>query len=249
MARRGTRGRRESEGRRSERAPAAPLISGPTLTATAALAAVAAAVFAFAGVFASSGGTDTSAIDDLGAALVLALTAPDPAAWEKNARTYKAQAAYVRRVLDTAGINMPGLPRGPRGKQSGFDHATAQHNAAALQRVADAHGGLARGVVRGLQVRLDKKQGPEAAGVSLPRDPKLQPVGKVGDVDVYRAKLQDPVTRAVFAARIYRREYKNRNGTRAGDAVAILSEDGLGKGGAGSWLFLTPLLVGLAGAG
>ena len=127
MARRGTRGKRgASEGRRSERAPAAPRISGMTLTATATMAAVAAAVFAFAGVFASSsGGGDTSAIDDLGAALVLALTAPDPMAWDKNARTYKAQAAYVRRVMAGANVDLPGLPKGVRGKQSGLDHATA----------------------------------------------------------------------------------------------------------------------------
>ena len=143
-----------------------------TLTATATMAAVAAAVFAFAGVFASSsGGGDTSAIDDLGAALVLALTAPDPMAWDKNARTYKAQAAYVRRVMAGANVDLPGLPKGVRGKQSGLDHATRQHNAEALQRVADAHGGLARGVVRGLQVRLDAKEGPQTAGVGLPRDP------------------------------------------------------------------------------
>jgi serine phosphatase RsbU (regulator of sigma subunit) len=219
------------------------------LVASAMLSAGAAAVFAFIAVFASSkGGPEFGAIDNLGTALVLGLTAPDHTAWQQEFGTYRSRAAYVRSVLKSADRTLPPLPSDANKRQQGEDHLTRRHNRDSLKRVEEALGGLDRGVVRGLQVNLGGSPGPLAAGTPPPAS-GLSLVGTVGDVNIYSARVQDPVSRAVFAARVYRRPYKARNGRVIGSATAVLATAGLESKGAGAWLFLAPLFVGLAGAG
>ncbi|MFQ5843855.1 MAG: PP2C family protein-serine/threonine phosphatase [Planctomycetota bacterium] len=97
---------------------------------------------------------------------------------------------------------------------------------------------------------LGRRQGPLAAGISPDTTVSRTRVGTVGkDVEVYSARAQDPVSRAAFAARVYRRLYRARNGQVVGSAWVLLDVSTLNPKGPGAWLFLGPLLVGLAGAG
>ncbi|MGH7162239.1 MAG: PP2C family protein-serine/threonine phosphatase, partial [Planctomycetota bacterium] len=145
--------------------------------------------------------------------------------------------------------NWPKLDNKSSDKAHADAHNTRERNKKRLQVVERAVGLLGHGVVRGFHLRFTERGlNDRSVGASLAADAAPAGLRQVGS-EVYAGTVmaQSPAGGA-FRARVYQREYKTAGGLRVGDAFVILSEDAIrSAGGGGTWLILTPLLVG-AGA-
>ncbi|MEE8106408.1 MAG: hypothetical protein V3T86_12805, partial [Planctomycetota bacterium] len=223
--------------------------------ARATMGGIAALVFAFVGAFAAgNAGKDlvSTQADRLGAGLCSALAAADPLDWAENNGTYDAAIKKVRREYKRANFDLSNFPPLPdparRNKIKGIDYNRGQWNKNRLKRAFDMLSD--NGLVLGFAIRFtasdatltlkDVAAGASPQGVQNPR--------RVGLVDIGSADVQSAGGGGRVRARIFHKEYRGFGDRKIGDAYVMLSEAAIqaASPGAGPWLGLAPLLVGLA---
>lgn len=216
------------------------------------LGAVAFAVLGAWGAAQSAGGAVAAEADNTGAALVAALSAPDAHSWAENHDTFEYMSKRVReRYSKEAQEAWPKLDKATYEKIVGDDYRTKERNKARL-RAVEAASPVGRGALRGLQVRFSDKDIPDQSvgarlgpGVGLSNGSNMQ-----GSDVIVGTATAEIVGGGAVKARVYRRAIRSADGREVGEALAIFSQAALDSAGsAGMWIFLAPLLVGLAAAG
>ncbi len=225
---------------------------GLGLMQVALLGGLGAVALSFVGVFLATSTADTGATahaDSLGAGLVALLTAPDAEWWATDHDLWTEKLKDVKKPYP-AGTEFPKLEKAAADKIYGDDHKQRTRNKERLQRLQDSLGvGLQRGTLIGLQIRFSAAGYADQTVGARINPAEVRVLGQVGGgINVGSTVAAAAGGSGSYAARVYHREYKDRSGTRVGDVYAILSQAALDSsgGGGGLWLFLTPLLVGLA---
>jgi len=238
---------RERAGRTRDRTPP-PRMSGPGLVQVALFAGLLAVVVSFVGVL-LAGSAEEPALeanaDQLGAGLAIAFSTPDPSAWKQDFRTTK----DAIRLLKTF---YPELELGT-GKSDEIRQQWNFHQGEAnkdrihrnMKQLSLQTGGVLRGVV--IRSTDTEQLGDQTWGaiIDTSRFASQWDPG-AGGVEAARMTATQPGG-SPFAARVYHRQYRSRQGQHVGDVYVILSQAAVQRrGGAGIWLFLTPLLVAAA---
>ncbi|MHC4550089.1 MAG: PP2C family protein-serine/threonine phosphatase [Planctomycetota bacterium] len=183
------------------------------------------------------------AADSIGAALCMFMTSHEPESWRDDAGTLKRIYKEVKEVFREEDLSK--FPRLPT-KVYARDHSVTSRNKSRLSRVMKAYGPTGRGAFQGLMIHATNIRilHSQRAGATVNPD-HFAPTRVVpGGVEMAPMLASMPGGAGSFTARVYRTPYKDRRGTRVGHVYVILSDTALqGKGGAGAWLFLTPLLV------
>jgi len=233
-----------------DRVPPPPRMTGVGLSQIAMFSTLVAVGMAFLGVFLATSGADPALkrqADTLGAAIAAALSAPEPDWWAQNHGTW-IEAWKVATDPFPKEATWPTIPKKTRERLRVTDHQLNQRNKKRLGHVEIALGTLAQGALRGMQIKFSRKGLNDLSAGARINPANFRPTTQVkagvwaGDV-----VAADAMGSKSFAARVYRREYKDARGAKVGDVYVILSKAALeeSKGG-GMWLFVTPLLVGLA---
>jgi hypothetical protein len=213
------------------------------------LATALAAILAGLGAFlASQGGSQNKSADDLGAALVGLLTAPEPDWWTEGHGTWIEDIERVRQLFPRDGF--PPLPAGTlQNKITPEDHPLKTRNKERLVEVERAMGRLQGSAFQGAQIISSdqKKLGSQSVGARINPNALTTSYTLGKDVSV-GFTVAEPALGSRFRARVYHRPYKDRKGHVVGNAYVILDEAKLtaASGGGGMWIFLTPVLVAAA---
>jgi hypothetical protein len=211
------------------------------LLATAGAAVVALLGAMLAGSHKDTVGSDTA--DSLGVGLVYTLTAPEPDWWSDGHGSKKEAYELVKKEL---GAQMPEIDKAKRDQLQNEWVAQRDRNRARLQAIART-GALAGGALRGLMIHWSTKDIQDQAVGARIKPEMFHTERTLGDVSVGQMVASSATGEGTFLARVYHRPYRNAKNEQVGAAYVILSESALTPaGGAGMWMFLTPLLVAAA---
>jgi serine phosphatase RsbU (regulator of sigma subunit) len=230
--------------------PPPPRMTGIGLFQIAMICGLGAIVMALLAVLLAAGGSDPSLernADQMGAGLVMLLTAPEPEWWGKSHGTVDDARKLLKDFWKT--LTYPEVDK--RTKEAIYSHKAfvEDRNKKRLSRIRDSFDGLGKGVLQGLLINFSKTGlANQSVGARInPRSFSGKPLVGAGDVEVGGMMATGATGAGTFRARVYRRQYKDSRGLYAGAAYAILSEAALQSSkGAGAWLLLGPLLVALA---
>jgi serine phosphatase RsbU (regulator of sigma subunit) len=225
-------------------------MTGVGLFQVAMFCGLGAVVMALIAVLLAAGGTDPALernADQMGAGLVMLLTAPEPEWWGKSHGTVDDARRLLRDFWKT--LTYPEVDK--RTKEAIYKHKAfvEDRNKNRLKRIRDSFDGLGKGVLQGLHIEFAKTGlANQTVGARIkPSQFAGRPLVGAGDVEVGSMWAFGATGAGTFRARVYKRQYKDSRGLYAGAAYAILSEAGLQSSkGAGAWLLLGPLLVALA---
>jgi len=241
---------REREASRERDRP--PRMTGMGLVQMALLGGAVAVVFALFGVFMAGSRKDPTGShvgDSLGAALCALLTAPEPGWWTKDHDTWTDLTRFAKEIYGD-GFKWPKVDKATGDKILREQHQQRTRNKERLVQVERALGVVGGGAFQGMMIRSPdaKKLGNHTIGARIQPE-QVRTARQVGDVNVGYATASNPLGGS-FYARVFHRPYRDpKTSKRVGDTYVILKESALvAKGGAGMWLFLTPLLV-AAGVG